>query len=289
MQIPTKKLRCGFRMPVFGLGTWMMGGDKIRNPDNDDKANIRAIKNAIDVGITHIDTAENYAEGHVEELIGEAIKGYNRAKLFLVSKVDKSNLRSNDLINACKNSLKRLQTDYLDLYLIHAPNSEIPIEETMKAMDFLLEKGLIRNIGISNFNIERTQKAQACTKSKIVANQLHYNLIYREVERKSFVSYCQENDIMLIAWRPIQKGILAQKGTPILDKMAAKYNKTPAQIAINWLISQENVVTLSKMGKKEHLEENLGALGWQMEKEDIEKLRKEFPNQEDVSDVAPLV
>lgn len=290
MNVPTKKLKCGFEMPVFGLGTWMMGGDKNRDPNNDDRADIKAIQNTIEAGITHIDTAENYAEGHAEKLVGQAIKDYDRRNLFLVSKVGRANLGYDNLIRACRNSLKRLQTDYLDLYLIHAPNPEIPIEETMRAMDTLREEGLIRNIGISNFTVERTEEAQAHTKNKIVANQLHLNLIFRETERKGLLEYCQKNDIMFVAWRPVQKGTLTEKGThKILDEICKKYDKTPAQIAINWLISQPNVVTLSKMRNPAHLKENLGALGWQMEKEDIEKLRNEFPNQQNVSDAVPLI
>lgn len=290
MVIPTKKLKCGFEMPVFGLGTWMMGGDKNRDPNNDDEADIKAIQNAIEVGITHIDTAENYAEGHTEELVGQAIKDYDRSDLFLVSKVKGANLDYDDLIRACRDSLKRLQTNYLDLYLIHAPNPEIPIEETIQAMDTLMEEGLIRNIGVSNFTFERTEEAQAYTENKIVANQLHLNLIFRESERKGLLDYCQKNDIVFIAWRPVQKGELTKRGVyKILDEMCEKYNKTPAQIAINWLISQPNVVTLSKMRSSKHLKENLGAIGWQMEKEDIEGLRDDFPNQQDVSDAVPLI
>lgn len=158
----------------------------------------------------------------------------------------------------------------------------------MKALDKLLADGLIKNIGVSNFSVERLKEAQSFTRNKIVANQLHYNLLVREAERKGLVEYCQANDVMLIAWRPVQKGILTGGGTEVLDRMAKKYGKTPAQISINWLIYQENVVTLSKTRDLKHLKENLGALGWQMEKEDIEILRKEFPNKLSVSDAVPL-
>ena len=289
MNIPTKKLKSGFKMPVFGFGTWKVGGDVNYDPNNDDEADIKAIKAAIDMGITHIDTAEKYAEGHAEKLVAQAIKDYDRSKLFIVSKASPEHLKYDDLTKACKQSLERLQTDYLDLYLIHSPNPKIPIKETMKAMDFLLKEGLIKNIGVSNFSAERLGKAQSHTKNKIVTNQVHYNLIFREPERKGLLDYCQKNDIMFIAWRPLQYGILAEKGVKIVDEMCKKYNKTPAQIAINWLISQPNVVTLSKMRKIEHIKENLGAIGWQMDKEDIEKLRSDFPNQEDVSNSIPLI
>lgn len=289
MEIPTKKLKCGFEMPVYGLGTWQMGGRKEADPLNDDKADIDAIRYAVDRGVTHLDTAENYAAGHSEELLGQAIKGYDRDKLFIVSKVGRTKLKHNDLIQSAEESLKRIGTAYLDLFLIHAPSLEIPIQESMKAMNELLKRGLVRNIGVSNFTVERFVEAQKCSESKIVANQLHLNLKYREAERKGLLRYCQENDVMFIAWRPLQKGVLLAETPAILKDMCDKYNKTPSQIAINWLISQNNVVTLSKTRDKSHLDENLGAFGWEMDKSDVEKLRTEFPNQEDVSDAVPLV
>ena len=177
----------------------------------------------------------------------------------------------------------------MDLYLIHAPNPEIPIQETMRALDTLLDSGLIGHIGVSNFNKERIEEAQSYTKNKIVANQVHYNLIFREPERKDLLEYCRTNDIMFIAWRPVQKGILTKRGTSILDEMCDKYGKTPAQIAINWLISQPGIVTLAKTTSVEHLKENLGAVGWTMDQTDIERLRTEFPNQQDISDIVPLI
>jgi len=287
--IPTKKSNCGFEMPVFGVGTWKMGGDLRYDPDNKDAADIGAIKTAIEMGITLIDTAEKYAEGHAEKLVGQAMRDFDRSRLFVVSKVDSEKLRFKDILRSAQASLKRLQTTYLDLYLIHSPNPNIPIEETMGGMDTLIDEGLIRNVGVSNFTIERLEKAQSQTSNKIVANQLHLNLIFREPERKGLLEYCQRNDIMFIAWRPIQEGMLSKKGTELVDEMCIKYHKTPAQIAINWLISQPNVVTLSKMREIKHIEENLGAVGWQMEEEDIERLRKGFPGQRDVSDAVPLI
>ena len=289
MKMPTERLRSGFEMPIFGMGTWRMGGDYHYDPSNEDEADIRAIRAAIEIGITHIDTAETYAEGHAERLVGQAIKGYDREKLFIVSKVSPEHLRYDDLIASAKGSLERLETDYLDLYLIHHPNPNIRIVETMRAKDALVDEGLVKNIGVSNFTVERLEEAQARTKNKIVANQLHLNLIYREPERKGLLEYCQKNDVMFVAWRPMQKGLLAKRGIKVLDEMCEKYGRSPAQIAINWLVSQPNVVTLSKMRNVEHIGENLGAIGWQMDEEDIDRLRRDFPNQQDVSDTVPLI
>lgn len=289
MNIPTKKLKNGFEIPVYGLGTWEMGGRKEMDPTNDDKADIDAIKYAIDSGVTHLDTAENYANGHAEEILGKGIKNYDRKKLFIVSKVGRTKLKYSDLIKSANESLQRIGTDYLDLFLIHAPSLEIPIQETMEAMNELYNKNLIKNVGVSNFSVERFIEAQKYSKEKIVANQLHLNLKVRETEKKGLVNYCQENDVMFIAWRPIQKGIILDENIKVMKEMCDKYNKTPSQIAINWLISQNNIVTLSKTRNKKHLDENLGAIGWEMEKKDIEKLRNEFPDQMDISDTVPLV
>jgi diketogulonate reductase-like aldo/keto reductase len=288
VKIPIKKLNSGFEMPVFGLGTWGMGGRYFRDPFNNDKADIIAIREAVKSGISHIDTAEMYAGGHAEELVGKAIADFDREKLFLVSKVSPEHFRFDDVKRSCEKSLKRLEVGYLDLYLLHHPNHSIPIKETMKAMNELLDQGLVKNIGVSNFNKESFDEAQAVSKNKIAANQVHYNLRVREAEISGLVAHHRKNDVMLIAWRPIEKGMLAKDDSGVLEEIAAKYKKTRIQVAINWLILQENVVTLSKSTSPEHLRENLGAVGWQMEKADAEKLKEKFEDQIAVSDVVPL-
>lgn len=287
MQIPNKKLKNGFEMPVFGLGTWYIGGAKSHNMDNDDESDIKAIQNAINNGITHIDTAEVYAGGYAETLIGKSIKNYNRSALFITSKVS-YDMSYNGILNACKKSLERLETNYLDLYLLHNYNPDFPLSEQAKALDFLVKEGLVKNIGVCNFGKENLAEIQSYTKNKIVCNQVHYNLIFREPESKGLLQYCQQNDILLSAWRPTQKGMLSSNVNDFVMKLCDKYNKTPIQIAINWLISQDNVITLSKTSKEEHLKENLGAIGWCMEKNDIELLREEYPDQKEISDAVPL-
>lgn len=288
MKIPTKKLKTGFEMPVFGFGTWQMGGRNEHDISNDDEADILGIRSALDSGVTHIDTAEIYADGYTEILVGKAIKGYDRSKIFLVSKVQQKNLGYEDILKSCKQSLERLQTDYLDLYLLHQYNKDIALKDSMRALDKLVEDGLIKHIGVCNFTKEHLAEAQSYTKNKIVCDQVHYNFIFREPDRKGVIEYCQNNDIFISAWRPVQKGLLLENIPPILKEMCEKYNKTPTQIAINWLISQPYVITLSKTRSVDHLNENLGSLGWQMEDQDIERLKNEYPDQQDVSDAIPL-
>ena len=288
MKIPKKTLKNNFSIPALGLGTWGIGGLRYIDEKNDDNADVESIKNAIQSGITHIDTAESYADGHTEELIKEAITGFDRSELFITSKVSRGNQEYSQVKKSLRGSLDRLNLDYLDLYLLHQPSGDVSIEETMKAMDELKEEGLIKNIGVSNFSVKQMQRAQKATKNKIVVNQVHYNLIVREAEYSGVLDYCQKNDIMLITWRPLQMGKVLSVGESILKEVAEKYKKTPVQVVINWLTSQKNVVVITKMGNPNHLEENLDSVGWEMKEEDIEYLRKEFPNQLQVSDVIPL-
>jgi diketogulonate reductase-like aldo/keto reductase len=288
MNIPTKKLNNGFEIPVLGFGTWFMGGSFEREDNYNESKDIEAIKKTIELGGYRFDTAEMYAKGYSEEILGKALKGYDRSKLFITSKVSPANLGYDSVISSCKNSLARLGMDYLDLYLIHAPNPDISTEETMRAFDYLKEQGLIKNIGVSNFNIDRLKEAQSKTKNKIVLNQVHYNLIFREPILKGVIKYCQDNDIVIEAWRPIQQGSLAKTGIAVVDKMCEKYNKTPSQIAINWLVSQKNVITLVKASNIKHLEEDIGSIGWNISDEDILLLTNDYPIQLDRSNAVQL-
>jgi diketogulonate reductase-like aldo/keto reductase len=286
MNIPTKKLKNGFELPVYGLGLWQMGGRLEPDYSADDKE-IDSIRTAIAKGITHIDTAESYGDGHAEELLGHAIEDLDRKKLLIATKVSAWNQSRDKLLRSFEASLGRIKTNYIDLYMIHRfPEVGISIAETMSAMDELVEQGVVKNIGVCNLTPNRFKEVQKYTKNKLVCNQVHYNVQYREAENKKVLDFCQQNDVMLVAWRPVQKGSLPQ--AKLLEDLAKKYNKTPIQIAINWLISQNNVVTISKTSNLKHLEENLGAIGWNLEKNDVEYIRKEFPEQKSVSDAVPL-
>ncbi|MEM7825042.1 MAG: aldo/keto reductase, partial [Candidatus Aenigmatarchaeota archaeon] len=261
----------GVKIPVIGLGTWKMGGDIL--PDKSkDKECIAALKRGIELGMAHIDTAEIYSSGHAEELVAEAIKDFDREKLFITSKVWQTNLRYNDVIKAAKGSLKRLKIDQMDLYLVHWPNPDIPLKETMRAMEYLLEQDLTRFIGVSNFSVEEMKEAQSYTKAKIVTNQVEYSLVHREPEENGVLQFCQKNKIILTAYSPIK--YVVGKKIPLLDELSKKYGKTHVQIALNWLISKPQVITIPKAANIKHVEENAGAVGWKLEKSDIEKLNK---------------
>lgn len=286
MTIPVKRLANGFQLPVYGLGLWQMGGRWDVDTSKDEQE-ISAIRTAIDGGITHIDTAESYGHGHAEELLRSALADYDRSKLFITTKVSADHQSYDGVHEALVASLKRIGTDYVDLYLLHRyPESGTHIKDTMRAMDELKRQGMIKNIGVCNMTVNRFKEAQNHTSNKLVCNQVHYNVQVREMEYSRVLEFCQANDVMLVAWRPLQKGLLPH--APILDELAAKYRKTPAQVAINWLISQDHVVTLCKTSNLTHLKENLGALDWNLDTTDIERIRREFPNQQAVSSTVPL-
>jgi diketogulonate reductase-like aldo/keto reductase len=276
-----KNLTDEVKIPVIGLGTWGMGGGMVKNTIND-AGDITAIRFAIELGMTHIDTAEMYGDGHCEELVGIAIRDFNRENLFITTKVLPEHLRYKDVISAARRSLSRLKTNYIDLYLIHWPNPGIPLKETMRAMDYLIEQKMTRFIGVSNFDVRDIKEAQKYSENKIVAIQIEYNLIVKNrgsltnSMESDIIPYCHENDILIIAYEPLAKGKLIKQKYRILDGIASKYNKTQAQIALNWLISQMNVITIPKSSNLEHLKENLGALGWRMKEEDINKLSNKF-------------
>lgn len=227
-----------------------MGGRQSPETRND-TTHIEAIEYALDNGINVIDTAEMYASGHTEEVVGKAISGYEREDLFIISKVWNTNLYHDAVLNSAKNSLKRLGTPYLDLYLIHWPNPSVPVGETISAMEELVSSGLVRNIGVSNFNITQMKEAMGAAKNTtICANQIEYNYGTREVEM-DVIPFCEKNGIDVIAYTPIMKGKVS--GFDIIEGMAKKYRATAVQIALKYVM--ERAYPIPKTSSKAHLDE----------------------------------
>jgi aryl-alcohol dehydrogenase-like predicted oxidoreductase len=290
--IPQKEFAGGFSLPVYGLGTYTMGGRAERDFDNDDAADVQTIREAIAAGVRHIDTAESYAAGHTEEILGEALQvlpsGVVRSDLCIASKV-KFDLSYDGVIAACKNSLTRLGLSYLDIYYVHRYQPQADLRETMRALDSLVDTGLIKHIGVSNFSKARLIEAQGYARHPIVCNQVHYNLQCREPEADGLLAYCQEKRIALVAYRPLEHGLFAGDTVPaLLREVAASQHKTIPQIAISWLTSQPGVVTLAKTSSATQLQENIAAATWQIDAATIEYIRTNFPNQQQVSPFIPL-
>lgn len=274
----TKKLgRAEVEVPVIGMGTWKLGGCYMPDYSDDEKA-IKSLKVGIELGLTLIDTAEMYGAGHSEELVGEAVKGI-REKVFIATKVLPEHLSYEGVLNAAERSLKRLNTNYVDLYQVHAPNPDIPISETMRAMERLVDQGKIRFIGVSNFSVELLTEAQQClSKYQIVSNQVEYSLLDRRIER-DLLPFAEREGIAIIAYSPFATGYLVHhsaRNTETLKRLAVKYNKTFAQICLNWLISKKPVIAIPKAVDIKHLRENAGAAGWRMKPEDYGTIDKLF-------------
>ncbi len=245
-----RNLHDGRPVPILGLGTASFGRDRNRE--------FNAVRAALDLGYTHIDTAEGYGSGEAERVIGEAIKGHDRSKLFITTKVAPEHLGAADVPRSLEGSLSRLQTDYVDLYLIHWPSATIPLEETFGALNELVSRGQVRYLGVSNFSVAQMEESFRLTDSILAANQVRYSLLHREPERNGVLEYCQGHDVLLTAYTPIEKGRLSASSE--LAGMAGDKGCTPVQLALAWLLSQEQVITIPESKNRSHLEENLGAL-----------------------------
>jgi diketogulonate reductase-like aldo/keto reductase len=285
-KIPEVKLISGTSIPTLGFGTWMIGGDHNgRNPNNDDEGQIQSMKYAIDHGFRFIRTAHNYASGYCEELVGKAIKGYDREKLFIVSAANQKYAYDKDtLINIAKGSLKALDIDYFDIYIIGAINPEYSLKSILDGLKYLKDNGLAKDIGVSNFRLPELKAAYEYLGKDLVYSEMHYNLIIREPEICGALEFCKEKNIIFNAYRPLQLGQLSNPGIQILDEMAAKYNKTQSQIALKWLLQKDGVIAMVKALKPEHIDEDLELFGWEISKDDLDKLSKDFPIQIRISD-----
>ena len=256
---------------AIGMGTWGIGG--YESPDySRDGESVEVLRYGLELGINLIDTAEFYGAGHSEELVGEAIKDFEREEVFIISKVWPSHFGYEEAKKAARASAKRLGT-YIDLYLLHWPGeSWRKIEETLHSLEDLVDEGLIRYIGVSNFDLELLKKSQeAMRRYEIVANEVKYSLKDRWPETSGLLDYMKREKITLIAYTPLEKGTLANN--PCLAEIGKRYGKTAAQVALNYLIWEEDVVAIPKAGSRTHLEENFGAMGWRLSKEDREKAR----------------
>lgn len=253
----SKKMLNGNNIPALGLGTWRMGGSM--SPDySHDRQLVETIQGAIELGYTHIDTAEIYGRGHAEELVGRTIQKYSRQDLFITTKVWHTNLRYHTVLKAVAGSLKRLHTEYVDLCLIHWPDPDAPLAETLKALSELVNQGKVRQIGVSNFDLDQLSRARALTSNAIVTNQVRYNLYHRGCVKNGILEYCQKNDIILTAYSPFERGTIFTD--PQVQQIAANHAVTPAQVALAWLINQPNVITIPMSTKIENLRANLAAL-----------------------------
>ncbi len=258
----TKELASGLQMPTLGLGTWTLNGAEGR----------RAIEAALDMGYRHIDTAEMY-ENH--ETVGEAIAGYDRAELFVTSKILPDRLHYDEVIASCDAALLQLDTDYLDLYLIHWPNPDVPMPQTFDALQHLVEEGKIRDMGVSNFQPRRLRRALEITPHPIANNQveMHPFLYQREL-----IELCLENDVTVTAYAPLARGAVFEDET--LQVIAEKYDRTPGQVSLRWLL-HKGCIVIPRSRSEEHLRENMQLFDWELSPTDVAAI-DEIPREERV-------
>jgi diketogulonate reductase-like aldo/keto reductase len=263
----------GVKVAVIGQGTWMIEG----NPGTERRA-VAALRLGLDLGMTHIDTAEMYGNGRAEELVAEAIAG-RRDEVFLASKVLPSNASFEGTMRACTRSLKRLRTDWLDLYMLHWPGSH-PIRETMRAMEKLVAEGLIRFIGVSNFDVEELSAAEkALQKERMASDQVLYHLGDRGIERR-LLPYCDQQEIAVVAYAPFGHGNFPSPESPggrVLAKIARRHGRTLRQVALNFLTRHPSVFAIPKATHPEHVRENAGGVGWELTPEDVAAIDRAFP------------
>jgi diketogulonate reductase-like aldo/keto reductase len=249
------------------------------SPDpSKDNASVGALRLGLELGMNLIDTAEMYGAGHSEEVVAQAFEG-RRERVFVASKVSPIHFAYNEVLHSARMSLKRLGLKQMDLYQLHWPSPNIPVGDTMRAMERLVKDGLIRHIGVSNFSVEQTREAQqSLSHEKIVSNQVRYSLVNRKVETK-ILPYCKKEGITLIAYSPLGQGHIPRgRGSPfkVLDEIAEKLGRTRNQVALNWVLQHDNIVTIPKATNTQHVRENASVADWRLPDEDREKLSEAF-------------
>ena len=269
--------KTGFKVSAIGMGTyydpaWIAGS--FLGIHRNKKQHIDAIKAGLESGINFIDTAEIY---NTEPIVSEAIKGVNREELFIATKVFTNHLRKEKVIKSCNRSLKRLGMKYIDLYQVHFPSSMVPIGETMSAMESLVDEGKIRHIGISNFDLVKTQNAiEAMKKYEIVSTQMPYNLYNRSIE-KDLKPFCDRNGIAIMAYYPLAHGRIAGNRSNLPDpikKVAEKHKSPLTHVAIQWLLSRgENVFPIPRASDPVHVRENAKFSDLILDEEDLNLLK----------------
>jgi diketogulonate reductase-like aldo/keto reductase len=262
----------GVELPTIGQGTWNLpeSGPRLKEAR-------RAIRRGIELGMTHIDTAEMYGSGRVEMLLGEAIRGIPRERLFITTKVLPSNASYRGTLAASERSLARLGCEYLDLYLLHWPGSH-PLSETMRALEALVEQGKTRFVGVSNFEAnEMIEAASFLRNAPLACNQVLYHLDERGIEHHVLPA-ARERGIAVVAYTPFGRGSFLRGGArrEALEAVARKHDATARQVALAFLTRDASVFAIPKAAQVAHVEENAAAAGLVLDAEDIAAIETAF-------------
>lgn len=258
------------KVPVVGQGTW--------NMERDPKSSIDALRHGIDLGLTHIDTAEIYGDGAVETLVGNALQGM-RDRVVLVSKVHPSRASQEGVIGACDQSLRRLGTDYLDVYLLHWESSH-PVTDTVAGFEALVASGKIRHWGVSNLDENKLAEfVDVAGLTRICCNQVMHHLGERSIEH-AVVPYCHDQRIAVVGYSPFGAGDFppdSRSGADVLADVALTLDATPRQVALSFLVRKSGGFTIPKASDRAHVEENAKAAALELPEDAVERLDEEFP------------
>jgi 2,5-diketo-D-gluconate reductase B len=246
----------GVEVPALGLGTYQLRGE----------ACVQTVREAVEMGYRHIDTAEFY-NNQSEVGQGIAAADVDREEIFLTTKVWRSNLAHDDVLQSVHESLDKLGLETVDLLLIHWPSRTVPVGETLSAMEQLQAEGNVRHIGVSNFSVEQLQEAMRVAESPILSNQVKYHPFNGQPE---LVEFCIEHDVLLTAYSPLAKGDVVSNET--LATIGERYGKSAAQVALRWLLQQEMVAAIPKASSHEHLQENLAVFDFELTDAEMERI-----------------
>lgn len=263
-------------IPAIGQGCFGIGGYFSRDSSRDDSY-IKALRLGVYLGMNFIDNAEIYGDGHSEEIVGRAVKGI-RDKVIIATKFSPEHNSYKDVLKAAEGSLRRLDTDYIDLYQMHWPNPNIPLEDTLSAMAKLVEDGKVRYIGLCNVYVQRLKAAQSIlTDVKIASLQTEYNL-FNQMAKEEVAPFCEQNKIIIIAYSPLDRGRMefTKEQKEVMDALAERYNKTIAQITLRWLIGKSCIVAIPKATSIKHVKENASSADFDFEQNDIGKIDAVF-------------
>ena len=269
----TVRLNDGTMIPALGQGTWEMGEDPVKHDQE-----LEALRYGIEHGMILIDTAEMYGEGKAEQLVGEAIRGYDRSKLYLVSKVYPWNAGREHIFTSCEQSLKRLGTNYLDLYLLHW-RGDIPLQETVSCMEELVQQGLIRHWGVSNFDVSDMDELMAAGGRNCVTDQVLYHLGSRGVEY-DLMPWLKKHGMVTMSYSPLVRTVELRKRIvthPSVKKVAADHHMTETQVMLAFLIHDPTVFAVPKASTIEHVKMNCAVLDVELGESEYAMLSDAFP------------
>lgn len=275
------KTKSGKTLFPIGIGTWNIGGTFIADPSakykgaepnyDNEAAEIEAIRYSVVSGQNHVDCAELYGAFHTDEVVGKAIAGLEREDLYIADKLWKTSVGKGLVRATVEQMLQKLGTDYLDMLYIHAPWDEANWQEAIPQIDELINEGIVRDFGVSNFTVADMEQTRKIAKHPIAANQMNYNVLYKDEVNQGFHDYCRENNIQIVAYQPVKRQeVLDNK---VIQDIAKAHNATAAQVALAWLLAQ-GALPIPKAINKSHIDENIKAVEVQLSDQELELLNR---------------